>query len=59
MFDIPVLMLTARRSKCDEDLAKYAGANDYLRKPYDPDELVVTVERLLQKSRQRQAAPSA
>jgi DNA-binding response OmpR family regulator len=43
----PVLMLTARRSEADEDIAMRAGANDYLRKPFDPDQLVSRVEMLL------------
>ncbi|MEA2235112.1 MAG: two-component system, OmpR family, phosphate regulon response regulator OmpR [Solirubrobacteraceae bacterium] len=43
----PVLMLTARRSEADEDIAIRAGANDYLRKPFDPDQLVSRVETLL------------
>ena len=44
----PVLMLTARRSEADEDIAIRAGANDYLRKPFDPDQLASRVETLLQ-----------
>jgi DNA-binding response OmpR family regulator len=47
--DLPVLMLTGRRSEADEELARFAGANDYLRKPFDPDQLVFRVERLLEK----------
>lgn len=46
----PVLMLTARRGHADEGIARYAGADDYLRKPFDPDELVVRVEALIDKS---------
>lgn len=46
----PVLMLTARRSNADEGIAWVAGANDYLRKPFDPDELVARVEALLHRS---------
>ena len=46
----PVLILTGRRSEMDEDIAMRAGANDYLRKPFDPDELVVRVESLLKKA---------
>lgn len=43
----PVLMLTARRSVADEGIALAAGADDYLRKPFDPDELVMRVEALM------------
>lgn len=44
---VPVLMLTARRSSMDETIAIRAGANDYLRKPFSPTELLVRVELLL------------
>lgn len=44
---LPVMMLTGRRSDSDEELARFAGANDYMRKPFDPDELVFRVEELL------------
>jgi DNA-binding response OmpR family regulator len=46
----PVLMLTARRSRADEGIAWVAGADDYLRKPFDPDELVVRVEALIERN---------
>lgn len=45
--DLPVMMLTGRRSTQDEDLAMYIGADAYVRKPFDPDELVFKVEELL------------
>ena len=44
----PVLMLTGRRSKADEEIAVRTGADDYLRKPFDPDQLVARVEGLLE-----------
>ena len=44
---IPVLILTARQSDIDERLALSAGAQDYLRKPVDLDELVGRVDALL------------
>jgi DNA-binding response OmpR family regulator len=51
----PVLMLTARRSRADEKIARVAGADDYLRKPFDPDELVARIEALIDESGQRHA----
>jgi DNA-binding response OmpR family regulator len=53
VFDTPVLMLTARKSESDEKIARFAGADDYVRKPIDPDWLVMRVEALLEKSRQQ------
>lgn len=44
---VPVLMLTARQSQADETLALSAGADDYLRKPADLDQLVGRVDALL------------
>lgn len=59
-FATPVLMLTGRRSHADEEIAWIAGADDYLRKPFDPDELVARVEALIVKREQRAAqGPSA
>ena len=43
----PVLMLTGRRSELDKEIAMRAGANDYLKKPFDADQLVAHVEDLL------------
>ena len=47
--DIPVLILTGRQSERDVELAMYAGANDYMKKPFDPDELLFRVDELLAK----------
>lgn len=44
---IPVLILTGRRSEKDVTLAMYEGADDYMKKPFDADELVFRVEELL------------
>ena len=54
----PVLMLTGRRGKSDEAIAFYAGATEYLRKPFEPEELVFIVEELLsQRNRDLEVAP--
>lgn len=45
--DIPVLVVTSRQSERDVELAMYQGANDYMKKPFDPVELVFRVENLL------------
>ena len=54
-FDTPVLMLTGRLSKEDEEIALRAGADEYLRKPFDPTELLVVAERMIAKSLSRRA----
>ena len=46
-FDLPILMLTGRTSASDERIAFHAGADDYLRKPFDPDQLRVRVAALI------------
>lgn len=51
--ETPVLMLTARTSQADEDIAFRAGADDYLRKPFDPDQLVARVEALIDRNASR------
>lgn len=47
LYALPVLMLTARGSGSDEEIARYEGANDYLTKPFDPIELVDRVGDLV------------
>lgn len=49
-YDTPILMLTARRSEMDVEIAMRAGANEYLKKPFDADQLVAVVEEMLRKS---------
>ena len=53
LWDLPVLMLTGRRSQSDEDIAIRAGATDYLRKPFDPDQLIVMVEALVRQGEKK------
>lgn len=44
---IPVIMLTARRGEADVVGALELGANDYLVKPFMPEELLARLGRLL------------
>jgi DNA-binding response OmpR family regulator len=47
---IPVIMLTARKQEQDIVMALELGANDYLVKPFIPEELVARLSRLLEAS---------
>lgn len=53
LFSTPVLMLTGRSSAADERIAFDAGATEYLKKPFDRDELVFIVENLLDDAEKR------
>ena len=44
---IPVVMLTARTSEADAQLGLDAGADDYVAKPFSPQELAGRVQALL------------
>ena len=45
--DIPVVFLSAKAQASDIEKGKAYGVADYLTKPFDPDTLVDTIERLL------------
>ena len=44
--DIPVVFLSAKAQQSDIDKGKSYGVADYLTKPFDPDLLVETIDRL-------------
>ena len=48
--DVPIIMLTARTAKDDRVMGLEAGADDYLPKPFDPDELVARIRAVLRRS---------
>jgi DNA-binding response OmpR family regulator len=47
LYGIPVLALTGRQSEADEHILRYEGADDYMRKPFDPRSLVGRAEALM------------
>ena len=46
---IPILMLTAKIQDKDRILGKETGANEYLTKPFDMDELMAKIKSYLKK----------
>jgi DNA-binding response OmpR family regulator len=48
--DIPVIMLTARVQQHDRILGLNTGADDYLPKPFDPDELLARIRAVLRRA---------
>jgi two-component system, OmpR family, response regulator QseB len=45
----PIMMLTARHASVDKVAALSAGADDYVVKPFDPDELAARIKALLRR----------
>ena len=54
---IPIIMVTARAEETDRILGLDLGADDYLAKPFSPNELVARVRALMRRSK-RAEAPS-
>jgi two-component system response regulator CpxR len=48
--DLPVIMLTARVQQSDRILGLNTGADDYLPKPFDPDELLARIRAVLRRA---------
>ena len=49
--DVPIIMLTARRHEADRIAGFELGADDYVVKPFSPQELVSRVKAVLRRSR--------
>ncbi len=56
--DVPIVMVTARADSHDVVAGLEAGADDYLRKPFDPKELSARIRALLRRARPSEAAQS-
>jgi DNA-binding response OmpR family regulator len=48
--DIPVILLTARAQEVDVARGFEAGADDYMKKPFSPQDLQARVQALLERS---------
>src|SRR5450830_828063 len=55
--NIPILLLTARSSDIDKIAGLRFGADDYVTKPFNPDELVARVEAILRRAGTTAANP--
>ena len=55
----PVLMLTARGEEMDRIIGLEIGADDYLAKPFEPQELVLRIEAILRRATPRAPPGSA
>lgn len=55
---IPIIMLTARAEESDRIVGLEMGADDYVAKPFSPNELVARVRALLRRVQRSSALPS-
>lgn len=53
--DVPVVMVTAKTLKADKFRSIETGADEYLTKPYSPDELISIVRSFTNERRNREA----
>ena len=51
--DVPVIMLTAREAHADRITGLDSGADDYIVKPFDPEEVIARAEAVLRRVRGR------
>jgi two-component system, OmpR family, alkaline phosphatase synthesis response regulator PhoP len=51
---VPIIMLTARAEEADRVIGLEIGADDYIAKPFSPNELVARVRALLRRSRRHE-----
>ena len=55
---IPIIMLTARAEESDRIIGLEIGADDYISKPFSPNELVARVRALMRRSKRTEPAGS-
>jgi two-component system KDP operon response regulator KdpE len=54
---VPVIMLTARGTDLDKIRGLQSGADDYITKPFNPEELTARIAAVLRRSEARVAGP--
>jgi two-component system, OmpR family, alkaline phosphatase synthesis response regulator PhoP len=54
--DVPIIMLTARAEETDRIVGLEIGADDYVAKPFSPNELVARIRALLRRAQRPPAA---
>src|SRR3990172_4297959 len=55
--DVPIILLTARASDIDKIAGLRFGADDYVTKPFNPEELVARVDAVLRRARSGSRQP--
>jgi DNA-binding response OmpR family regulator len=55
---VPIIMLTARSEESDRIVGLELGADDYLAKPFSPNELVARVRALLRRAQRKDTRPA-
>jgi len=56
--DVPVILLTSRREESDRIAGLELGADDYVVKPFSPQELVSRVRAVLRRTQSKSDAPA-
>jgi two-component system, OmpR family, phosphate regulon response regulator OmpR len=55
--DVPIILLTARGEPGDRIAGLSTGADDYVPKPFEPEELALRINAILRRTRERTEAP--
>src|SRR5215813_15031215 len=57
--EVPILILSAKNTSADRVLGLKKGADDYLTKPFNLEELLLRVQKLIEKNKRMQDKDSA
>jgi two-component system OmpR family response regulator len=49
MNDVPVIILSAKQKSADRIRSYSAGADDYIQKPFNPEELMIRIKAVLRR----------